>query len=173
MGQFIVTAVGVDRPGIVAAVTSPLAELGCNLEDSSSTILRGHFAMMVVTSAPAGLDAAALEAAIRPHAVPLGLLVTVGAVEAAGKAPIATHLLSVYGADRPGIVREVAAFLADRGIDITDLQTRLLGRNQSVYVALLEVALPPELPDLTPAVVQLSQTLGVDVSLRPIESDSL
>ena len=56
----MVTASGVDQPGIVAAVTTPLADVGCNLEDATSTILRGHFAMMVVVSGPDGLTAEAL-----------------------------------------------------------------------------------------------------------------
>ena len=49
MTHFAVTAVGADRPGIVAAVTGAFAEHGCNLEDSSMTILRGQFAMMLVS----------------------------------------------------------------------------------------------------------------------------
>ena len=43
-----VTVVGQDRPGIVAAVAEALYDLGCNLEDATSTILRGHFSMMLV-----------------------------------------------------------------------------------------------------------------------------
>ncbi|MBV8303503.1 MAG: amino acid-binding protein, partial [Acidimicrobiia bacterium] len=47
MGHYAVSAVGADRPGIVAAVTRVFVEHGCNLEDTSMTILRGHFAMML------------------------------------------------------------------------------------------------------------------------------
>jgi hypothetical protein len=32
-------------PGIVAAVTCVLADAGCNLEDTSMPVLRGHFAI--------------------------------------------------------------------------------------------------------------------------------
>ena len=39
--QVAVTAIGADRPGIVAAVTGVLVEHGANIEDSSMTILRG------------------------------------------------------------------------------------------------------------------------------------
>src|SRR5438094_166616 len=52
--HFAVSAVGADRPGIVAAVTGAFLEHGCNLEDTSMTILRGHFAMMLVVAAPEG-----------------------------------------------------------------------------------------------------------------------
>jgi glycine cleavage system transcriptional repressor len=45
-----VTVVGPDRPGIVAEVSTALAELGLNLTDSTMTLLRGHFAMVLVCS---------------------------------------------------------------------------------------------------------------------------
>ena len=61
MGRFAVSVFGRDRPGIVAAVTRVLADAGCNLEDTSMTILRGHFAMMLVVAGPAGAEAADLE----------------------------------------------------------------------------------------------------------------
>lgn len=173
--EYMVTAIGADKPGIVAAVTAPLAALGCNLADSSSTILRGHFAMMVVITAPAGHDAASLTAAIRQHADPLGVAVTVAPVATAAAAPQATHALSVYGADRPGIVRDIAQFLADRQIDITDLQSRLVGRQTPVYVALLEVAVPGDeaATALTGAVREFATAFGVEISLRALETDAL
>jgi len=40
-GQFALSVVGVDRPGIVAEVSRVLFELGCNIEDSTCTILSG------------------------------------------------------------------------------------------------------------------------------------
>ena len=41
MPRFAISIFGRDRPGIVAAVTRVLADAGCNLEDTSMTILRG------------------------------------------------------------------------------------------------------------------------------------
>jgi hypothetical protein len=57
--ELAVTAVGADRPGIIARVTRVLYEHGGNLEDSSMTILGGHFAIMLLVDAPT--DAATLE----------------------------------------------------------------------------------------------------------------
>jgi glycine cleavage system transcriptional repressor len=45
-----VTVVGPDRPGIVADVSAALADLRLNLTDSTMTLLRGHFAMMLICS---------------------------------------------------------------------------------------------------------------------------
>ena len=48
MSLLAVTVIGHDRPGIIADVTGRLADLGINLEDSTMTLLRGHFAMTLV-----------------------------------------------------------------------------------------------------------------------------
>jgi len=63
VARFAVSVFGRDRPGIVAAVTGVLAGAGCNLEDTSMTILRGHFAMMLVVSGPGGTGAGELVSA--------------------------------------------------------------------------------------------------------------
>src|SRR6266481_3460631 len=49
-----VTAVGADRPGIVAAVSRVLYDIGGNIEDSRMAILGGHFAMVLIVALPQG-----------------------------------------------------------------------------------------------------------------------
>ena len=53
--EYVITAVGKDRPGIVAGVTEVLFDLGGNIEDSSMTILAGEFAMILIVSLPDGV----------------------------------------------------------------------------------------------------------------------
>ena len=45
-----------DRPGIVAAVSGALLELEGNVEDSQMSILRGHFAVMLLVSVPKDVE---------------------------------------------------------------------------------------------------------------------
>ena len=52
MPQLAIPVLGHDRPGIIAEATQALAELGLNIEDSPMTLLRGHFAMMIVCAGP-------------------------------------------------------------------------------------------------------------------------
>ncbi len=56
MAELAVTAVGADRPGIIARVTGVLLEHGGNLEDATMTILRGQFAMMLLVDADVAPD---------------------------------------------------------------------------------------------------------------------
>ena len=178
MRHYAVSAVGADRPGIVAAVTGVFLDHGCNLEDTSMTILRGHFAMMLVVAAPDGLDQAGLEAALAGPASAFDLVVAVRSID--NDVPTSPEgdawTVSVYGADRPGIVHRVASSLAERGVNIVDLSTRVIGdADRPVYAMILEVTLPSgtEGADVQRHLSELAGELGVDCSLHPSEADIL
>jgi glycine cleavage system transcriptional repressor len=178
MPHVAVTAVGLDRPGIVAAVTGVLLDHGGNLEDTAMTRLGGHFAMVLVVEVPGDEGAASLEAALTAATGPLGLTVTVRPIaeadtEADEGSPWA---VTVHGADRPGIVHRVTTVLADHGANIVDLAThRITSDAGTGYVVLLEVLLPgdPATSGLAAALDAVSTELGVDVHLRPDEADVL
>ena len=89
---------GDDRPGIVADVTSVLASLGCNLEDSTMTLLRGHFAMVVLVRSERSLDE--VEASLRPLTESGDLAVDVRPIPEHGDArvPRTAYTLHVHGA---------------------------------------------------------------------------
>jgi glycine cleavage system transcriptional repressor len=169
-----VIAIGADRPGIVAALTGALFDAGGNLEDVASSILRGHFAIMLVVDAPGPADE--LERHLTTAAAPLGVSVTVRDVEATSPARVrATHALVAYAADRPGIVSGLTRLLADRGVNVTDLSCRLTGEGPAVYVLVAELAVPggsdPE--ELGAALTSRANELGVDITFRPIDADTL
>jgi glycine cleavage system transcriptional repressor len=168
-----VTVIGNDRPGIAAGVTRVLYETGCNLEDVTSTILRGHFAMMLVVRPPEGTEAAALEGALADKASELGLTVTARPVEDVHVAVTApTHMVSVYGADRPGIVYRVTQLLSDAGANITDLTSRVIGEERTpVYALMVEVTM--EDGDVEARLAELKDDLGVDITVHRIETDVL
>jgi glycine cleavage system transcriptional repressor len=167
-----VTVIGHDRPGIIARATGLLADLGANLEDSSMTILRGHFAMVLIASADVTVPAA--EQALAPLAADGTLAVSVREVPAEDDAAAVgpSYLLSVHGADRPGIVSAVTREVAADGGNITDLTTRLSG---DLYVLVAEVELPvsTDVAALGERLAGVARDLGVQVSLRPLEPDVL
>ena len=176
MGHFAVTAIGKDRPGIVAGLTGALRDLGGNLEDVSSTILRGHFSMMLVVDAPQEANAEHLRARLAASAEPLGVRVTVSDVEAGTpERPKATHVLSVYGSDRPGIVARFAEALAQREANITDLSCRLTAGDEPIYVLIAEVALPSavEEEELRRVIEDAAAEAGVDATFASIEVETL
>lgn len=146
--NFAVTAIGRDRPGIVAAITGSLLEAGGNVDDSQVSVLHGHFAMMLIVSLPVGDAADPAITALRETLdrvcgeFDLGG-VTVSPVSVLDRGVGASHLLTVYGADRPGIVHDTARLLASLDISITDLRTRRTGSVESpLYTLMAEVAVP-------------------------------
>lgn len=172
MTLLAVTVIGHDRPGIIAETTGLLAGLGANLEDSSMTILRGHFAMVLVATLDASPES--VEQALSALAADGTLDVSVREVPAEDVAPALgpAYLLSVHGADRPGIVSGVTRELASVGGNVTDLTTRLTGE---LYVLLAEVDLPAgvEVAGLGERLAAAGRELGVQVSLRPLDPDVL
>jgi glycine cleavage system transcriptional repressor len=142
------------------------------------SILRGHFAMMLVVAAPDALEQGALEAALAGPAAEFELVVAVRAIDDdVPRSPEGdAWTVSVYGADRPGIVHRVASLLADNGVNIVDLTTRVIGdADRPVYAMILEVTLPAaaEAANLQSRLASLAHDLGVECSLHPSEADIL
>jgi glycine cleavage system transcriptional repressor len=174
-----VTALGVDQPGIVAAVTGVLMAHGGNLEDTAMTNLGGHFAMMLIVEVPDVGSAEALEAALVEEVGGRGLTVAVRPIAEVDDEPprsSASWSISLYGADKPGIVHGVTARLAEHGANIVDLSTRVVGNGpEHAYVLLLEVDLPEtaDVERLRLELAALAASLGVELHLRPDDADVL
>lgn len=167
MPALAVTAMGPDRPGIVVAVARVLHERGGNIEDSAMTILGGRFSVVLLVDGDD--DAAALQAALRDATAELGLELHVAPAGEAQEAGAATHLLSVYGSDHPGILAGVAGALADVGANVTDLSSRLIGStDEPVYALVVELSTDDEAA-VRDAVDEVADSLGVDWTLRAID----
>ena len=171
MTSLAITVVGHDRPGIIAQAAEVLSQCGMNLEDSSMTLLRGHFAMTLICAGEA--DVAQIESALQPL-VNGSLDVTVREVPEEPELPPlgSTYLVTVHGADRLGIVARLASVIAEAGGNITDLTTRLSG---TLYLLLAEVDLPrgTDAESLQAWLAEVSAELGVETSMRLIENDQL
>jgi len=174
MHHFALTIIGRDRPGIVSQVTEILYRLGCNIADSSCSILGGQFAMILILSHSSYVDRASFGDAFAPLEES-GLSVFLRTLKPGGEQHPHLQgelcLISVYGSDKPGIVYQVARELGDRQVNITDLNTKLVGSEQRpVYVMMLEAVLPEDLSveELSRVMQGLRERLKVDISVRSI-----
>jgi glycine cleavage system transcriptional repressor len=171
MSLLAVTLIGHDRPGIIADATSALAALGGNLEDSTMTILRGHFTMVLLVSTTATLDEVEAELVTLTGDGTLEASVRELAEEQdAAPVDVTPYLLSVHGADRPGIVSEITGVVASAGGNVTDFSTRLTGE---LYVLVAEVDLPnaADVDSLRRRLARVSEALAVEASLTVLDSD--
>lgn len=121
MASYVISVLGDDRTGLVAAISEAIDRHGGNWERSHMTQLAGKFAGVVQATVPdsnAGAFVSALES-----------LETEGVLEVAveegrptSRATTAVELRLV-GNDHPGIVHELSQLLASKGVSIDDLQT--------------------------------------------------
>jgi len=180
--NFAVTAIGRDRPGIVAAITGALFDAGGNVDDSQMSILHGHFAVMLIVDLPFADESDPGLAELREQLVRVGESfglggVTISPVSGLGRGTGPTHMLTVYGADRPGIVRDTSELLASLGVNITDLRTRRTGSDDSpLYTLMVEVSVPgdPEVLDrLSAGLGRLGRSDQVETRLAELETELL
>ena len=174
MQHFVLTIIGRDRPGIVSQVTEILFQDGFNIADSSCSILGGQFSMILIISNPAISTKEEFSDTFKPLeesnlSVYIRTLKPGGEIRSELEGELC--MISVYGADKPGIVYQVAKELGDRNINITDLNTKLVGDQQNpVYVMMLEAMLPEntEIEEVESWMEELKQRLQVDISVRSL-----
>lgn len=182
MNKIVVTAMGQDRPGIVSAVTGILYRHRASIEDSTMTILEGNFAMIMIVAVPAQSGLKVFEKNFRQLESKMGLVISITRLKKKPhigpfKHKGTPYILSVLGGDKPGIVHQVARFLARNGINITDLNTKVIGRegDKNAYAMVLEVEVPPsiQIPALECQLKELGRIIKVDIRFRPLNQLNL
>ena len=148
--HFALSAIGRDRPGIVADLAELIYECDCNLEDSRMTILGSEFAVLLLLSGngadverrlAAGCKRLEWEKRLTVFFRPLD-----GDAPAAPERPGSLLECVVTGVDKAGIVARVARTLADQRINIEDLRTELRPEPESgtpIYTMRILMRVPP------------------------------
>ena len=165
----LLTVVGEDRPGIVAGVTASLYKGGYNLGETSMLRLGGLFTIMMMVSGVQ--DGEALQAVISPAVKKFNLRVHVdktGARLHDHKTP--NVQITIYGADRAGIVAETVTALSESGLDILDLSSDVAGSTEKpVYVLMIDGDATQGLDRLKTSLTSL-ENKGIEISLTPLET---
>ena len=143
-------------------------------------ILGGHFTMMLIVSTPDDADVNALRDELGRTQAELGLgaLTLEEVPEEQGFArPDPSHVVTVYGADHPGIVHSVAAALADMGVNVVDVATHLIEEEgkASIYALMMEVELPEgvDADRLEAGLREVAERERLDLSVRAVEAEAL
>jgi len=174
MKRYSLTAIGRDRPGIVASVTKALFEHDCNIEDSSMTILEDEFAIILIMSMPEEKDPASLRKALKAVEKAVGLTIHLKEMPERTKAPApaSNYIITLHGADRSGIVYKCASALSKYGVNITDLETKVIGGEKKVYIMIMEVWSPEgaDIKGLEKELDSIGRSLGVTIKIKPIEA---
>ncbi len=165
----MLTLVGEDRPGIVAAVTRALFDAGCNLGEASMIRLGGNFTIMLMVTGEK--PCSRLEEALAPVAADLGLRCHVDPVSAGLHRHVVPNVqVRVMGADRAGIVAEVTDALAASGVNILELESDVCGdADHPVYIMNIQGCSTETLEGLEEALSGL-RARGISVEVSPVET---
>lgn len=168
---FMLTLVGKDQIGIVATVTTALYQAGCNLGEASMLQLGGNFTIMLMVRHPG--SASELLDLLQPVANTLQLHVHVYPIET----PLQPHQnpevrISVYGADRPGIVSQVTTALAQAGLNIVGLESDIGGTSHRPFYILHIEGLATQGLDQVQTALQalMTQVADLEIQLEPIDT---
>lgn len=174
------SVLGKDRPGIVETISKVLFETGCNIEDSSMSILEGEFAMILIVALGAKTSAATLKNALTKASKKMKLTCSLreltGIESTKDKTLKNRYIVSVYGSDKAGIVYKISSLLAKNRVNITDVQTSRSGTgNKAVYVMILETTFPSKkkADDMKSRLNAIARALDVKISVNSADIPSL
>ena len=149
---FALSAIGRDRPGIVADLAELIYECDCNLEDSSMTILGGEFAVLLLLSGRGNEVERRLSIACKRLEWEKRLTVFFRPLEGEptqyGEGEHGfPYELQATGIDKAGIVARVARCLADYGVNITHMETHSQpepGSGTAIYTMHIQMTAPEQ-----------------------------
>lgn len=167
--SLVLTVIGHDKPGIVESLSRVVAAHDANWEDSRMARLANRFAgILRVTVARARAEELTEKLEQLSSA---GLRVVVERTEG-HDAPSSyrTLRLQLLGNDRPGIVREISHLLAERGVNIEELETErvsaaMTGGDLFKATATLRVPPPVSTEELRRGLESLANEMMVDLNL--------
>jgi len=167
---FMLTVVGQDRPGIVARVTAALFAGGCNLGEASMMRLGGNFTIMLMVQHDGTLKS--LQAVLEPVIESMDLHMHIDKIEG----HLHEHLvpdvrISVFGADRAGIVARITNVLWGAGLHILNLESDVGGTaERPIYIMHIEGQAREGVEVLRSALAVVQEDDGIEATLNPIET---
>jgi glycine cleavage system regulatory protein len=165
--SLVLTVIGPDRTGLVEALAERISAAGGNWEASRMAHLEGQFAgILLVTVEKARTDE--LLAALRGMGGS-GLQVSAHPAPGAGAGAGTEVFLELTGDDRVGIVRDVSRILAERGVNVEELESDVVSAPMSgeplfTARAVLRIPATLSLAELRTSLEALGSELMVDLA---------
>lgn len=147
--HLVITALGVDRPGIVNAITRHVSSCGCNIEDSRLAMLGDEFTFIMLLSG--SWNAITLiESTLPLKGAELELLIVMKRTHATPRPPMpATVWVQVEVADSPHIIERFTDLFDSHQMTIAELvsRTQPADENQPPLLYIQITAHSPASPD--------------------------
>ena len=181
MNSLIISAIGSDRPGIVSELSGAITSHGGNIEKSRMTRLGSDFTIiMLVTVDPKWEESLAValqaikELSITTKSIaPNTVITSENCQDTAGE----NCQISLSGADNEGIVKVLSKYLAEKSINIIEMDTHISqapvsGTPLFNLKALTTVPDNINMMEIQSGLNQIAQKLGVEIVAHQSESIS-
>jgi glycine cleavage system transcriptional repressor len=173
MKKFIISVLGQDQPGIIAAVTRVLFEQDFNIEDVSQTILQVQFSSIFIVTGPDQVDPGSLCNLLSAATHDLKMHFHVKELDPAAprwtSCACESFVITTRGPDRKGLVAQMTAVLAAYNVNVTQLRAAFRGgaepeRNIMIY----EVDIPVDVDQqrLNAALKAKGRELDLEVNIQ-------
>jgi glycine cleavage system transcriptional repressor len=174
---YALSAIGRDRPGIVADLAELIYECDCNLEDSSMTILGSEFAVLLLLSSAGPEAERRLSLGCKRLEWEKRLTVFFRPLDGepvsyAARAHARRYVLQAIGVDRAGIVAKIARCLADHAVTIAEMTTQSRPEPESgtpIYTMQMALDVPENVDGgaLGRRLQAIGEELQIDVTFAP------
>ncbi|MGD9211401.1 MAG: ACT domain-containing protein [Desulfobacteraceae bacterium] len=171
MQKVIISVIGQDRPGIIAAVTRILFDLDFNIENISQTILQAQFSGIFIASTTGNMSLASLEKYLRKDLDAMKLSVFIKELDSI-RTPQAfvcePFVITTKGPDRKGLVAHITAIMARYNVNVTNFQALFKGGDDpNANIMIYEVDIPVSIDHkkLQEELHQKATQLNLDLSI--------
>ena len=168
--SYIVTFIGDDRPGLVESLSRVIESNRGNWLESRLSQLGGKFAGLILVTLPDD-NGATLEADLKGlSASGLSVRVTPAtSMTATSRGQSIT--LKVIGPDRLGIVREISRALAQREVNVVEMDSEVSSAPMSaelIFSARIDAEIPQhiDLDDLEDSLEEIANTMTLEIDLE-------
>ena len=173
MKKFIISMLGEDRPGIIAATTRVLFEKQFNIEDVSQTILQSQFSGIFIVSGSQDVTAEKLSIELTAATAALGMHyytreITAEPFQWTGCA-CEPFIITTRGPDSKGLVAQLSAVLAAHNVNITQLRAVFRGEREpehNVMVYEVDVPLDTDQQKLRADLCNEAGRLGLEINIQ-------
>jgi len=141
---WVMTIIGKDRTGLVESLARLIADNGGNWLESRMCRLGGEFAGILRIHVPKDREQALVQALQALHSEELTLIIRPDEI-ASPAGLVKSASISLIGHDRPGIIYQISAALANQNINVEELETQCFSAPMSgemIFTAMARLQIP-------------------------------
>lgn len=173
MKKFIISVLGEDSPGIIAAVTRVLHDQDYNIEEVSQTILQNQFSCFFIVAGPEKISPGQLIQALEDntsifklffHVRELGMDAAVSRTSRCEPFVVTTR-----GPDRKGLVAGITSVFAAYNVNVEQLRAVFRGGDEpgnNTMIYEVDIPLNVDRKELRNALCQKAEELNLEISIQ-------